>query len=88
MVFLGRLICLLPLAALVGCATDYHCYSCGQVRCSYCPPNPIPYSVSEPRNCKDSIGQTYLATPRAGVALADSVQNSPDHDYYSVGPGK
>ena len=91
MMFLKRLICLLPLVVLVGCANGYHCYACGQVSCSYCPPNPLPYSVSESCNCNDSIGQEYLATMQAGVAIGETVQNSQNAsnlDYYIVPQGK
>jgi hypothetical protein len=53
---------LLPLLFfLVGCASPYHCYPYGRVSCDYCPPKPLPYSIYQPCNCTDSIGQAYLA---------------------------
>ena len=91
MMFLRRLICLLPLVVLVGCASGYHCYPCGQVSCSYCPPNPLPYSVPDTCNCNDSIGQRHLADMHAGMALVEPLhnsQNASDLDYYVVPPGK
>lgn len=88
MVFLGRLISLLPLVALVGCANGYHCYSCGQVSFNYRPPNPMPFSVSEPLTCKDSIGRLYLANMQTGVVVRKSLQNSPAHDCSIVGSEK
>lgn len=87
MMILKRFICLLPLIVLAGCANGYHCYPCGKVSCSYCPPNPLPYSVSETCNCNDSIGQKQLSNVHAGVALVKPLQNSlnaSDLDYYVV----
>lgn len=56
-----RMIYLLPLLVLAGCASQYDCYPCGKVSCSYCPLKAMPYTDFQSSNCNGSIGQTYLA---------------------------
>lgn len=73
-----RLVCLLPILALAGCAAQYDCYTCGKVSCSYCPPKPLPSLSFESCNCNDSIGQAYAASlspPNAGELAPDAFLN-------------
>jgi hypothetical protein len=81
--FLGRMVCLLPMVALVGCASSYDCYTCGRVNCNYCPPKPLPYSTYESRNCDGSIGQAYLAKLSTRTNVGNSSENGGNFDYYA-----
>lgn len=63
---------LAPLLFLVGCASSYHCYPCGQVNCGYCPRNALPYSSGQTNCCVDSIGQKYLVDHSELARPADS----------------
>jgi len=77
MVFLKRLIYLLPLILLAGCARNYHCYPHGQVNCNYRIPNPLPYSVSESSNCLDSTQQGHRVNLQAEMSvMVDALENS------------
>lgn len=88
---LKRLISLLALIAFTGCASGYHCYPCGQVSCDYCPPNPLPYAMTDPCNCQDSIGQKYLANSWSSEVMESTPSDMdipPNQDYYTPLSGK
>ncbi len=84
--YLFRALLLMPLFGLMGCASAYDCYPCGQVSCGYCPPNPLPYTTYQPCNCNDSIGQTYAA----GLPVSGAINPLPavdaNMDYYQSSP--
>ena len=74
-----------------GCAPAYHDYPCGRVSCSYCPPNPLPYSTYDPCNCNDSIGRQYLANMPTGHRVEIEVENTekmPDQEDRITNPGQ
>ncbi len=72
------LVCVLPLLVFAGCASQYDCYTCGKVSCSYCPPKPLPSLSFESCECNDSIGQAYAASLSA-QSVGESVP-----DYYLI----
>jgi hypothetical protein len=79
-------ICLLPLLVLAGCASQYDCYECGRVGCSYCPPKPLPNSAFQSCNCTDSIGQIYAANLLAANNFAMMPANYSEPNYIISSP--
>ena len=68
----ARLMGLLLIALMMGCASAYHDYSDCRVNCRYCEPPPLPYSHYDECVCHSSVASKYLtASPPAVVEHVD-----------------
>ena len=59
----AKLLGLLSVTGVVGCASAYHSYSGCQVNCRYCPLPPLPYVSYPPCVCHSSAAMQHLSMP-------------------------